>query len=177
MNIYSQNLQEMVNVRGNPPPCLGRHGILTDSDGLSRSLDFYHYRCSMFRQPHTCYFCPSLGECLNPISHFRGPLNRFWGGSRKENKQCSSSRDTVKTWRGCPHPSISLIPSGSKWMWSLTLVSRSRPRRAFRNDQKGMGHLMPAQIHLTLASPLICLGFSGSLHETNFLRQWPSRFI
>jgi hypothetical protein len=43
--------------------------------------------------------------------------------------------------------------------------------------QKGMGHLMSAQIHLMLTSPLICLGPSGSLHEANFLGQWLSRFI
>jgi hypothetical protein len=67
----------MVNVRGNSLLCLGRHGILMDLDGLSQSLDFYYYWGSMFHQPHTCYFCPSLGVGLNPISHFRGPLNRF----------------------------------------------------------------------------------------------------
>jgi hypothetical protein len=69
----------MVNVRSNPPPFLGRHGILMDSDGLSRSLDLYYYQGSMFCQTHTCYFCPSLGVGLNPIIHFRGPLNMFRG--------------------------------------------------------------------------------------------------
>jgi hypothetical protein len=68
----------MVYVRGNPPPCLGKHGILMDSDGLSQSLDLYYYQGSMFCQPHTCYFCPSLGVGLNPIG--------FGGGPLKENK-------------------------------------------------------------------------------------------
>ncbi|XP_073906460.1 LON peptidase N-terminal domain and RING finger protein 2 isoform X3 [Castor canadensis] len=76
-------LQETVYVRGNAPPCLGRHGILTDSDGLSLSLDLYYYRGSMFHQPHTCYFCPSLGghhlkaQALSGLGRSKEVLKEF----------------------------------------------------------------------------------------------------
>ena len=84
---------------------------------------------SLFSQSHSCCFCPGQRVFVDPRLYIW--CYNLWGLRHKSLYSSLKARD--KTWIGCPSPSVTDIPPGSKWIWALTLVNKSRPSR-------GAGH-------------------------------------
>ena len=84
---------------------------------------------SLFGQSHPCRFCPGQWVFVGPRLYIW--CYGLWGLRHKSLYSSVKARD--KTCIGCPSPSVTDIPPGSKWIWALTLVNKSLPSR-------GAGH-------------------------------------